>query len=91
MWRVRAVSGHYHGGGVKDIINMRLIHESFMSAVHLLVRSTAARVIVNEQILLVLQIGFLSIGYQLDGKNTLLLAGGILVGQLRWPFPIHLG
>ena len=61
MWRVRAISGHYHGGGVEDIINMRLIYESFMSAVHLLVRPTATRVIVNEQILLVLQIGFLSI------------------------------
>jgi len=62
VWGVRAVRGYYHGGCVEDIINMCLIHEPFMSAVHLLVRSTATRVIVNEQILLVLQIGFLSIG-----------------------------
>ena len=89
--RVRAIQRHYHSGGVEYIINVCLVHQSFMSAVHLLVGSTAVRVIVYDQILLVLQIGFLSIGHGLDGKTNLLLAGGILVGQLRWPFPIHLG
>lgn len=60
--RVSSVQRHYHGGGVEYIIDVCLIHQYFMSAVHLLVGPTAVRVIVYDQILLVLQIGFLSTG-----------------------------
>ena len=64
--RVSAIKRHYHGGGVEYIINVCLVHQSFMSAVHLLVGPTAVRIIVYDQILLVLQIGFLSIGHLLE-------------------------
>ena len=64
--RASAIQRHYHGGGVEYIINVCLVHQSFMSAVHLLVGPTAVRIIVYYQILLVLQIGFLSIGHLLE-------------------------